>query len=119
MTGWPKSLRWPSRPATAVLLVCIFAFLVVPTGLFAVASGLGLNALPYELLVVRERIGLVFCAHMTASGLALICIPIAMNVRKKSWPASGGRTDCGNRGSDWRVDRAAGCARQRRNAGRA
>jgi len=60
--------------------------LVVPAGSFAVASGLGWVALPYELHLVSERVPRAFCVHMTASGLALLSIPIALFVRKLRGP---------------------------------
>ena len=60
--------------------------LAVPTGLFAVASGLGWVALPYELYLVSQRVPRAFSAHMTASGLALMSIPIALFVRRLGGP---------------------------------
>jgi hypothetical protein len=64
----------------------MFVLLVVPTGLFAVASGLGWVALPYELYLVSRRVPHAFSAHMAASGLALMSIPIAIFVRKLRGP---------------------------------
>jgi len=78
--------RWASRPAADWLLVIMFVLLVVPTGLFAVASGVGWVALPYELYLVSQRVPYAFSAHMIASGLALISIPIAIFVRKVRGP---------------------------------
>ncbi len=61
-----------------VLLLCI------PAALTALALGFGLLPLPYELFLVLRRLPVVFPLHMTASGLALILIPIAAFTRRHS-----------------------------------
>jgi uncharacterized membrane protein YozB (DUF420 family) len=70
-------------PAAAAILILtlILALLALPAALIAIASGLGLLALPYPLVLVLRRLPLVFPLHMIAAGLALILIPIAAAVR--------------------------------------
>jgi hypothetical protein len=72
------------RLAFSILLSLAFAALVVPTAFMAVALGLGLFALPYELSIVLQRLPIAFPLHMIASGLTLILIPIAAFTRH--WP---------------------------------
>jgi len=64
-------------PVTAVVLVVIASLLVIPVALVAIALGLGLLQLPYELVIVLQRRPIAFPLHMVASGVALILIPIA------------------------------------------
>jgi len=59
------------------------AFLLIPTALIAMALGLGLAPLPYDLLMVLQRLPIVFPTHMIASGLALILIPITAFARHR------------------------------------
>ena len=66
-----------------VLLWLMLVSLVIPTGLTAIALGLGWLDLPYELLLVLRRLPLLFPAHMIASGAALILIPIAALLRRR------------------------------------
>jgi len=47
------------------------------------ALGLGLAPLPYDLLLVLQRLPIVFPMHMIASGLALILIPITAFARHR------------------------------------
>ena len=49
----------------------------------AIASGLGLAPLPYDLLLVLRQLPIVFTTHMIASGLALILIPITAFARHR------------------------------------
>jgi hypothetical protein len=70
-------------PVTAVILALIASLLVVPVALVAIALGLGLLQLPYELTVVLQRRPIAFPLHMVASGLALILIPIAAWARRR------------------------------------
>jgi hypothetical protein len=62
---------------TVVILALIASLLVIPVALVAIALGLGLLQLPYELFIVLQRRPIAFPLHMVASGLALILIPIA------------------------------------------
>jgi hypothetical protein len=71
--------RLPS--VAAIILALILSLLVLPAALVAIALGLGLRPLPYELFLVLQRLPLVFPLHMIASGLALILIPIAAFAR--------------------------------------
>jgi len=64
-------------PVTAGILVLIASLLVIPVALVAIALGLGLLRLPYELFIVLQRRPIAFPLHMVASGVALILIPIA------------------------------------------
>jgi fatty acid desaturase len=81
------SIRMTGRrglhPVVAVACALMVAFLVVPTALIAIALGLGLAPLPYDLLLVLQRLPIVFSMHMIASGLALILIPITAFARHR------------------------------------
>jgi hypothetical protein len=78
----PTTVTRGPRPATALLWVML-ASLVVPTGLIAIALGLGWLGLPYPLLLVLRRLPILFPAHMIASGAAMILIPIAALSRRR------------------------------------
>jgi uncharacterized membrane protein len=69
-------------PVTAIF-VLIVSLLVVPVALVAIALGLGLLQLPYELVIVLRRRPIAFPLHMVASGVALILIPIAAWARRR------------------------------------
>jgi hypothetical protein len=71
------------RAVLAAISALMVAFLLVPTALVAVALGLGLAPLPYDLFVVLQRLPIVFPTHMIASGLALILIPITAFARHR------------------------------------
>src|SRR6266446_6475804 len=58
-----------------------FIVLGLPMALLAVASGLGLLPLPYQLFLVLQRTPIAFSLHMIASGLALLLIPVAVFMR--------------------------------------
>jgi hypothetical protein len=66
----------------AAISALIVAVLLVPTALMAIALGLGLAPLPYDLLLVLRQLPIVFATHMIASGLALILIPITAFARR-------------------------------------
>src|SRR5262249_54924968 len=70
-------------PVTAGIIVLFASLLVIPVALVAIALGLGLLQLPYELLIVLRRRPIAFPLHMVASGLALILIPIAAWARRR------------------------------------
>jgi uncharacterized membrane protein len=70
-------------PVIAVILALIICLLVIPAAVLAIALGLGLLQLPYELFVVLQRRPIAFPLHMVASGLALILIPIAAWARRR------------------------------------
>jgi len=70
-------------PVIAVILALIVCLLVIPAAVLAIALGLGLLQLPYELFVVLQRRPIAFPLHMVASGLALILIPIAAWSRRR------------------------------------
>jgi hypothetical protein len=86
-TGMIDSIRMTGRrglhPVVAVACALMVAFLLVPTALTAIALGLGLVPLPYDLLLVLQRLPVVFPMHMVASGLALIFIPITAFARHR------------------------------------
>jgi|SRR5262245_7050900 len=73
-------------PVIAVILASIVCLLVIPAALLAIALGLGLLQLPYELFVVLQRRPIAFPLHMVTSGLALILIPIAAWARRRRGP---------------------------------
>ena len=66
-----------------MLLAIIVVSLVAPTALMALALGVGLAPLPYQLFVVKERLPVLFSVHMIASALALIALPIAIRSRRR------------------------------------
>jgi Predicted membrane protein (DUF2306) len=70
-------------PVTDAILALIVALLVVPAALIAIALGIGLLPLPYELMLVLQRRPVAFPLHMVAFGLALILIPIAAWTRRR------------------------------------
>jgi len=70
-------------PVTAGIFVLIVSLLVIPVALVAIALGLGLLRLPYELVIVLQRRPIAFPLHMVASGVALILIPIAARARRR------------------------------------
>lgn len=55
----------------------------MPVGVIALASGLGLARLPYEMFLLNERIPVVFRLHMAASALALLLFPVLIAVRNR------------------------------------
>lgn len=65
-----------------VVLAVIALLLAGPFVLGALASGFGWWSLPYPLLVVLQRLPVLFPLHMIASSLALILIPIAALLRR-------------------------------------
>ncbi len=77
----PLLSRRPSRAGFALaIIVCL---LVPPAAFTAIALGLGLLPLPYQLSLVLDRLPVAFPMHMIASGLALILIPIAAVLRQR------------------------------------
>ena len=77
------TVRRGLSPAIVIIFGLIAVLLVLPTALFAIAQGLGLLQLPYELVLVLRRLPVAFPLHMVASGLALILIPIAALTRRR------------------------------------
>ena len=71
----PLSLPW--RFAICLIVV----FLIIPVGLVALGSGLGLIALPYEMFLLAERIPSVFRLHMVTGALVLLLAPAVVAVR--------------------------------------
>jgi hypothetical protein len=69
--------------AAWVLVALIVLFLWLPAALVAIALGLGVLPLPYDLFVVLQRLPVIFPLHMAASGAALILIPIAAIARHR------------------------------------
>src|SRR5436190_16574551 len=78
-------VRRSAFPAGTIVVGVIVILLGLPTALFALASGLGLLPLPYQLFLVLQRTPIAFSLHMVASGLALLMIllliPITVFVR--------------------------------------
>jgi hypothetical protein len=56
--------------------------LVVPVGLVAIGSGLGLIALPEEMFGLANRAPLLFPTHMVCSALALLMAPVVLAARR-------------------------------------
>jgi hypothetical protein len=75
--------RRSASSVAAILIGLISVLLGFPTALFALASGLGLLPLPYQLFLVWQRLPIAFPLHMIASGLALILILIAVFTRHR------------------------------------
>jgi hypothetical protein len=79
--------RTPRLAAISLLLL-----LAVPTGLVAIAQGLGAIRLPLNLFLVDQRLPGVFKLHMLASGAAMLLIPLAIAVRRdRTWHRPLGR----------------------------
>ena len=92
----PSHSRWrPASVGSAGVFVMI-AVLVVPVGVFALASGAGLVKLPYGLYLVARRLPVVFPIHMIASGLAMLLIPLVIMLRRHcGWHKTLGRLAAG------------------------
>ena len=88
----PSHAHWrPASVGSAAVFVMI-AVLVVPVGVFAMASGAGLVKLPYGLYLVARRLPVVFPIHMIASGLAMLLIPLVIMLRRHcGWHKALGR----------------------------
>jgi hypothetical protein len=69
--------RTPRLAAISLVLL-----LAVPTGLVAVAQGLGTLQLPFNLFLVDQRLPGIFKLHMLASGAAMLLIPLVIAVRR-------------------------------------
>ena len=93
--GLRQSYWRPVSVGAAGVLVMI-AVLVVPVGVFAVASGAGLVKLPYGLYLVAKRLPVLFPVHMIASGMALLLIPVVIRLRRQyGWHKALGRLAAG------------------------
>ena len=92
----PSHSRWrPASVGSAGVFVMI-AVLVVPVGVFALASGAGLVKPPYGLYLVARRLPVVFPIHMIASGLAMLLIPLVLMLRRHcGWHKALGRLAAG------------------------
>ncbi len=55
----------------------------MPVGVIALASGLGLIALPYEMFRLDVRVPIIFRAHMVSAALALLLLPVVIGLRKR------------------------------------
>ena len=87
-------LRW--RPTSVSAAGIMVAVLVVPVGVFALASGAGLVKLPYGLFLVARRLPVVFPIHMISSGLAMLLIPLVITLRRHcGWHKALGRLAAG------------------------
>ena len=74
------------------VVLCGVLLLAVPTGLVAIAEGMGALSLPFNLFVVDARLPWVFKLHMAASGAALLLIPLVIAVRRdRAWHRPLGR----------------------------
>jgi Predicted membrane protein (DUF2306) len=59
----------------AALMLFVLSF---PVGVLAIGTAAGLVRLPFELSLLDQRLPMLFRAHMAASGLALLLVPIAI-----------------------------------------
>jgi uncharacterized membrane protein len=75
----PRNVRFALRVGILLLIVV----LIVPVGLIAIESGMGLIALPYQMFELAGRAPLVFPAHMVSSALALLLAPVVMALRRR------------------------------------
>jgi hypothetical protein len=73
--------RW--RVAITGVALIIFLVLLLPIAALALARGVGLAPLPYELFVVLQRLPIIFPLHMVGAALSLILIPIAALLRHR------------------------------------
>ena len=92
----PSHLNWRPASIGAAGVVVMIAVLVVPVGVFAVASGAGLVKLPYGLYLTAQRLPVVFPVHMIASGLTMLLVPLVITLRRQyGWHKALGRLAAG------------------------
>lgn len=91
--GLPLMQGSSSRPMKRRLAIGItICALTLPIGLAAIASGIGLLRLPEPLFAVLLHHPMVFPAHMIASGMALMIIPLVVLLRRRpAWHRPLGR----------------------------
>jgi hypothetical protein len=70
------SLGWPG--------LAVVVLLVMPVGLVALFSGLGVIALPFEMYLLDQSLPVVFRLHMVASALVLLLLPAVYAARVHS-----------------------------------
>lgn len=71
------------RLITRIAILFITIVLILPVGLVALGSGTGWIALPYEMFELARRAPLFFPAHMIASALALLLVPVVITTRRR------------------------------------
>lgn len=70
-----------SHALVRFVIAAVLALLVIPVGLVAIGSGLGLISLPFEMHLLDERMPVIFRVHMIASAGALLLIPLVISAR--------------------------------------
>lgn len=66
-----------------VWLIVGAVVLIVGTAITAVGSALGLSPLPFHLVLVDERLPVIFRLHMAASGMGLTLLPLVLLARRR------------------------------------
>lgn len=74
----PRNVRFVLR-VTILLLMIV---LIIPVGVVAIGSGLGLIALPYQMFELAGRAPLLFPVHMVSSALVLLLAPAVVLARR-------------------------------------
>jgi hypothetical protein len=70
------------RPLWRIAILSLNVVLIIPVGIVAIGSGVGVIALPYHMFELASRAPLLFPVHMLASALALMLAPIVIAVRR-------------------------------------
>jgi hypothetical protein len=66
-----------------VAILFIIVVLIIPVGLVAIGSGMGLIALPYEMFELVRRAPILFPAHMLSAAMALLLAPVVIMLRRR------------------------------------
>ncbi len=82
--GFKSGFRPFAARAPRLAVICGVLLLALPTGIVAMAQGMGAIALPYNLFVVDQALPGIFKLHMLASGGALLLIPLVISLRRNS-----------------------------------
>ncbi len=77
-----KAAPNPGRFALRIAILSLALVLIIPIGVVAIGSGLGVIALPYQMFELASRAPVLFPAHMLSSALALLLAPIVIAARK-------------------------------------
>jgi hypothetical protein len=74
----------PLARVSRVAIAVIITLLIIPVGLIALGSGLGLVRLPYEMFLLSERLPVIFKLHMLTGAAVLLLAPFVIAVRRQT-----------------------------------